>query len=193
MERCDLRGANAAIFRTQGQALNKVASRDVKVLVAGNPANTNAWVTRQFTSDLPDDAITAMFRLDHIRAVGRLAAHCGVPTDKIHRIAVWGNHSLTMYADYRHALARRDSIRALLSDEAWHRNVFIPDIARRGTTVIETRGASCRTANAAFLVVSFSACPLFAKTAASTLFPTSISRHPHVRPSMHRSLNSWTK
>jgi malate dehydrogenase len=142
MERRDLLAANAAIFRTQGQALNEVASRDVKVLVVGNPANTNAWVTRQFTPDLPDDAITAMIRLDHNRAVRRLAARCGVAADEIHHMVVWGNHSPTMYADYRNAMARRESIRALLSDETWNRDVFIPEIARRGTAIIEARGAS---------------------------------------------------
>ncbi|WP_343655240.1 malate dehydrogenase [Paraburkholderia caribensis] len=142
MERRDLLAANAAIFRTQGQALNDAASRDVKVLVVGNPANTNAWVTRQFTPDLPDDAITAMIRLDHNRAVGRLATRCGVPADEIYQMAVWGNHSPTMYADYRHAMARRESIRALLADEAWNRDVFVPEIARRGTAIIEARGAS---------------------------------------------------
>lgn len=122
--------------------MNEVASRDVKVLVVGNPANTNAWVTRQFTPDLADDAITAMIRLDHNRAVGRLAARCGVSPDEIHHMVVWGNHSPTMYADYRHATARRESVRALLSDEAWNRDVFIPEIARRGTAIIEARGAS---------------------------------------------------
>jgi malate dehydrogenase len=142
MERRDLLAANAAIFRTQGEALNEVASRSVKVLVVGNPANTNAWVTRQFAPDLPEDAITAMIRLDHNRAVSRLAARCGVALDSITHMAVWGNHSPTMYADYRHALAGTDAVQTLISDEAWNRDVFIPEVARRGTAIIEARGAS---------------------------------------------------
>lgn len=142
MERRDLLAANAAIFRAQGQALNEVASRRAKVLVVGNPANTNAWVARQFAPDLPDDAITAMIRLDHNRAVSKLAARCEVPVDAVSRMVVWGNHSPTMYADYRHALIGRDSARALLSDERWNREVFIPEVARRGTAIIEARGAS---------------------------------------------------
>ncbi|WP_322013878.1 malate dehydrogenase [Paraburkholderia sp. J12] len=142
MERRDLLAANAAIFRTQGEALNEVAKRSVKVLVVGNPANTNAWVTRQFTPALPADAITAMIRLDHNRAVSRLAARCGVPVDALTRMAVWGNHSPTMYADYRHALAGGDSVPARVADETWNRDVFIPEVARRGTAIIEARGAS---------------------------------------------------
>ncbi|SDE08488.1 malate dehydrogenase [Paraburkholderia lycopersici] len=142
MERRDLLAANAAIFRNQGEALNEVAKRSVKVLVVGNPANTNAWITRQFAIDLPADAITAMIRLDHNRAVSRLAARCGVPIDAIRQMVVWGNHSPTMYADYRHALVSGRAVSELLSDDAWNRDVFIPEVARRGTAVIEARGAS---------------------------------------------------
>jgi malate dehydrogenase len=142
MERRDLLAANAAIFRTQGQALNDVASRQVRALVVGNPANTNAWVARQFAPDLRDDAITAMIRLDHNRAVSQLAARCGTSVDAVTRMVVWGNHSPTMYPDYRHALIGQDSARAVLSDEGWNRDVFIPEVARRGTTIIEARGAS---------------------------------------------------
>ncbi|WP_028208634.1 malate dehydrogenase [Paraburkholderia nodosa] len=142
MERRDLLAANAAIFRTQGEALNAGAKRPAKVLVVGNPANTNAWIARQFAPDLPADAITAMIRLDHNRAVSRLAARCGIPVDAIAQMAVWGNHSPTMYADYRHALANGNAVPALLSDEAWNRDIFIPEVARRGTAIIEARGAS---------------------------------------------------
>ncbi|WP_414447020.1 malate dehydrogenase [Burkholderia sp. 22PA0099] len=142
MERRDLLAANAAIFRTQGQALNDVASRQVKALVVGNPANTNAWVARQFAPNLPDDAITAMIRLDHNRAVSQLAARCRVSVDAVSRMVVWGNHSPTMYPDYRYALVGRDSARAVLSDEGWNREVFMPEVARRGTAIIEARGAS---------------------------------------------------
>jgi malate dehydrogenase len=142
MERRDLLAANAAIFRIQGEALNEVAKRSAKVLVVGNPANTNAWVTRHFAPDLPADSITAMIRLDHNRAVSRLATECGVAADAITQLAVWGNHSPTMYADYRHALAGGNPVPPLLDGEEWNRNVFIPEVARRGTAIIETRGAS---------------------------------------------------
>lgn len=142
MERRDLLAANAAIFRTQGQALNDVASRDVKVLVIGNPANTNAWITRRFAPALPPDAITAMIRLDHNRAVSKLAARCGAPVASVSRMVVWGNHSPTMYPDYRHAQIGQESARALLADEAWNRDLFIPEVSRRGTAIIEARGAS---------------------------------------------------
>ncbi|WP_186250025.1 malate dehydrogenase [Burkholderia gladioli] len=142
MERRDLLAANAAIFRTQGEALNEVAQRSVKALVVGNPANTNAWVARRFAPDLPPDAITAMIRLDHNRATSQLAARCGVEVGAITQLAVWGNHSPTMYADYRHALADGQPLPARIDDEAWNREVFIPEVARRGTAVIEARGAS---------------------------------------------------
>lgn len=142
MERRDLLAANAAIFREQGQALNAVASRDIKVLVVGNPANTNAWIARRFAPDLPADAFSAMIRLDHNRAVAKLAARCGVTTDAVGRMVVWGNHSPTMYPDYRFARVGQDSARALLADERWNREAFIPEVARRGTVVIEARGSS---------------------------------------------------
>ncbi|KUY81186.1 malate dehydrogenase [Burkholderia sp. RF4-BP95] len=142
MERRDLLAANAAIFRAQGLALNEVASRRVKVLVVGNPANTNAWVTRHHAPDLPVDAITAMIRLDHNRAVSRLAAQCGVAVDAVTRMIVWGNHSPTMYPDYRSALIDRQPAPMLVGDERWVRNTFIPEVARRGTAIIEARGAS---------------------------------------------------
>ncbi|NIF91372.1 malate dehydrogenase [Burkholderia sp. Cy-637] len=142
MERRDLLAANAAIFRTQGEALNEVAQRSVKALVVGNPANTNAWVARRFAPDLPPDAITAMIRLDHNRAASQLAARFGVEVGAITQLAVWGNHSPTMYADYRHALADGQPLPARIDDEAWNREVFIPEVARRGTAIIEARGAS---------------------------------------------------
>lgn len=142
MERRDLLAANAAIFRTQGEALNEVAQCSVKALAVGNPANTNAWVARRFAPDLPPDAITAMIRLDHNRAASQLAARCGVEVDAITQLAVWGNHSPTMYADYRHALADGQPLPARIDDEAWNREVFIPEVARRGTAIIEGRGAS---------------------------------------------------
>ncbi|MFX1737650.1 malate dehydrogenase [Paraburkholderia sp. A1RI_3L] len=142
MERRDLLAANGAIFRTQGQALNEVASREIKVLVVGNPANTNAWVARRYAPDLPADAISAMIRLDHNRAVSKLAARCGVAVDAVSRMIVWGNHSPTMYPDYRFALIDGLPAPARVADEQWNREVFIPEVARRGTAIIEARGAS---------------------------------------------------
>ncbi|MBP0607757.1 MULTISPECIES: malate dehydrogenase [Burkholderia] len=142
MERRDLLAANAAIFRAQGYALNEVANRQVKVLVVGNPANTNAWVARYYAPDLPADAITAMIRLDHNRAVSKLAARCGVAVDAVTRMAVWGNHSPTMFPDYRHALIDQQPAPLRVGDERWYVETFIPEVARRGTAIIEARGAS---------------------------------------------------
>ncbi|WP_176091370.1 malate dehydrogenase [Burkholderia ambifaria] len=142
MERRDLLAANADIFRAQGKALNEVASRDIKVLAVGNPANTNALIARQFACDLPDDAISAMIRLDHNRATSMLAKKCGQPVHAVSQMVVWGNHSPTMYADYRFARIGDRPATVLVGDEAWNRNVFIPQIAQRGTAIIEARGAS---------------------------------------------------
>lgn len=142
MERRDLLAANAAIFRTQGRALNEVASHEVKALVVGNPANTNAWVLRRYAPDLPADAISAMIRLDHNRAVSKLAARCGVSVGSVSRMAVWGNHSPTMYPDYRLSLIDGRPAPDVVADEQWNRDVFIPEVARRGTAIIEARGAS---------------------------------------------------
>ncbi|AIP66399.1 malate dehydrogenase [Burkholderia thailandensis] len=142
MERRDLLAENAAIFRTQGRALNEAASRDVKVLVVGNPANTNASILRRFAPDLPDDAISAMIRLDHNRAVSMLAQRCNVDVDSIADMVVWGNHSPTMFPDYRHARIGRRLVKDLINDENWYRESFIPKVAQRGTAIIEARGAS---------------------------------------------------
>jgi malate dehydrogenase len=142
MERSDLLAVNADIFRTQGRALNEVANRGVKVLVVGNPANTNAMIARQYAPDLPDDAITAMIRLDHNRAISMLAKKCGKPVSTIEQMVVWGNHSPTMYADYRFARIEGKSVLELVGDEVWNRDVFIPTVAKRGTAIIEARGAS---------------------------------------------------
>lgn len=142
MERRDLLAANAAIFRTQGRALNEVASREVKALVVGNPANTNAWVLGRYSPDLPADAISAMIRLDHNRAVAKLAARCSVSVDAISRMAVWGNHSPTMYPDYRSSFIDGRPAPEVVADEQWNRDVLIPEVARRGTAIIEARGAS---------------------------------------------------
>ncbi|KFL49726.1 malate dehydrogenase [Burkholderia pyrrocinia] len=142
MERSDLLAENAAIFRTQGMALNGVASRKVKVLVVGNPANTNAAIARRFAPDLPDDAITAMIRLDHNRAVSMISRQCAISVDVIANMIVWGNHSPTMFPDYRYARVGRYLIKDLINDDSWYREIFIPKVAGRGTAVIEARGAS---------------------------------------------------
>jgi malate dehydrogenase len=142
MERRDLLAANGAIFQVQGRALNEVASRQVKVLVVGNPANTNAWIARRFAPDLPADAITSMIRLDHNRAVSKLAAKCGVPVTSVSRMIVWGNHSPTMFPDYRFTQIDQAPAPARIGDEGWYRETFIPEVARRGTAIIEARGAS---------------------------------------------------
>lgn len=142
MERRDLLAENATIFRVQGKALNAVANRKVKVLVVGNPANTNAGIVRRFAPDLPDDAITAMIRLDHNRAVSMLAQQCAIGVSLIANMIVWGNHSPTMFPDYRYARIGRYLIKDLINDESWFREIFIPKVAGRGTAVIEARGAS---------------------------------------------------
>lgn len=142
MERKDLLEANAAIFTVQGKALDAVASRKVKVLVVGNPANTNALITMRSAPGLSPRNITGMMRLDHNRAVSQVAAKVGVPVDKIERMAVWGNHSPTMYPDYRFATAAGKPVKALINDDKWNRDTFIPTVGKRGAAIIEARGAS---------------------------------------------------
>ncbi len=142
LDRRDLLAANAPIFRAHGQALNAVASRQVKVLVVGNPANTNAAIVRRFTPDLPDEAVAAMTRLDQNRAVTCLAQQCAVPVDAVRDMIVWGNHSPTMYPDYRYARIGRYFLKDLINDERWYREVFIPKIAGRSSAVAAVRGMS---------------------------------------------------
>jgi malate dehydrogenase len=142
MERKDLLLENAKIFVAQGKALDKVASRGVKVLVVGNPANTNAYIAMKSAPSLPKKNFTAMLRLDHNRALSQLAAKSGKPVDAIEKLTVWGNHSPTMYPDYRFATANGQSIKALINDEAWNRNVFLPTVGKRGAAIIEARGLS---------------------------------------------------
>ncbi|MCF4165621.1 malate dehydrogenase [Zavarzinia compransoris] len=142
MERSDLLAANAAIFKVQGAALNKVASRDVKVLVVGNPANTNAYIAMKSAPDLPAKNFTAMLRLDHNRALSQLAAKAGVPVASLEKLAVWGNHSPTMYADYRATTSNGESIKAKINDEVWNADVFLPTVGKRGAAIIEARGLS---------------------------------------------------
>ena len=142
MERKDLLSANAQIFTAQGKALNAAASRNVKVLVVGNPANTNAWIAMKSAPDLPRRNFTAMLRLDHNRAASQLAAKSGKPVATIEKVAVWGNHSPTMYADYRFATADGQPVKDLIGDQAWNRDVFLPTVGKRGAAIIEARGLS---------------------------------------------------
>jgi malate dehydrogenase len=142
MERKDLLEANGAIFTTQGNALNEVANRDVKILVVGNPANTNAYIAMKNAPDLKPAQFTAMLRLDHNRALSQVAAKLGKPVRSIKKIVVWGNHSATQYPDLRFAEADGQSVAKLINDQAWVENYFIPTVAKRGTAIIEARGSS---------------------------------------------------
>ena len=143
MERKDLLLENAKIFVAQGKALDKVASRDIKVLVVGNPANTNAYIAMKSAPSLPKKNFTAMLRLDHNRALSQLAAKSGKPVDAIEKLTVWGNHSPTMYPDYRFATVERASrSRRSSTTKTWNRNVFLPTVGKRGAAIIEARGLS---------------------------------------------------
>jgi malate dehydrogenase len=142
MERKDLLLKNAEIFTVQGRALNKVASRDVKVLVVGNPANTNAYIAMKSAPDLDPKNFTAMLRLDHNRALSQLATKAGVAVADIEKLVVWGNHSPTMYPDYRFATIGGKSLKDKIGDDAWNRDSFIPTVAKRGAAIIEARGLS---------------------------------------------------
>ena len=142
MERKDLLAANAQIFTAQGKALNAVASRNVKVLVVGNPANTNAYIAMKSAPDLPAKNFTAMLRLDHNRAASQIASKTGKPVASIQKLAVWGNHSPTMYADYRFATIGGQSVKAMIGDDAWNRDTFLPTVGKRGAAIIEARGLS---------------------------------------------------
>ena len=142
MERKDLLEANGAIFTVQGRALDECASRNVRVLVVGNPANTNAYIAMKSAPNLPKKNFTAMLRLDHNRALSQLAARSGKPVESIEKLAVWGNHSPTMYPDYRFATIGGQSLKAMINDEAWNRDTFIPTVGKRGAAIIEARGLS---------------------------------------------------
>lgn len=142
MERKDLLEVNAQIFTEQGKALNDVASRDVKVLVVGNPANTNAYIAMKSAPDLPAKNFTAMLRLDHNRALSQLAAKSNRPVADIQKLIVWGNHSPTMYPDIRFATVGTDSLAEVINDDEWNRNEFIPTVGKRGAAIIDARGLS---------------------------------------------------
>ena len=142
MERKDLLAANAQIFTAQGKALSAVAKRTVKVLVVGNPANTNAYIAMKSAPDLPKRNFTAMLRLDHNRALSQLAIRIGKSVGEFEKLCVWGNHSPTMYPDHRFATVGGQSVKALVNDEQWIRETFIPVVGKRGAAIIDARGLS---------------------------------------------------
>jgi malate dehydrogenase len=142
MERAELLAINGQIFTAQGKALNAVASRNVKVLVVGNPANTNAYIAMKSAPDLPRKNFTAMLRLDHNRALSQIAAKTGTQVADIEKLTVWGNHSPTMYADYRFATVNGKAVKDLINDQVWNAEVFLPTVGKRGAAIIEARGLS---------------------------------------------------
>jgi malate dehydrogenase len=142
MERAELLSENGKIFTVQGRALNERAASDVKVLVVGNPANTNCLIAMNNAPDIPNERFTAMMRLDHNRAVAQLAAKLGVPVTDVTRMGVWGNHSPTMYPDLFHAKVRGELAAGAIDDQAWIENEFLPNVGKRGAAIIEARGAS---------------------------------------------------
>ena len=142
MERGDLLAANGGIFRPQGQALSENAARDVKVLVVGNPANTNALIAMNNAPKLDNKQFTAMTRLDHNRALSQLAAKTGKPVSSLSKMTIWGNHSSTQYPDLFHAEVDGQPAAASINDQAWLEGTFIPTVAKRGAAIIEARGLS---------------------------------------------------
>jgi malate dehydrogenase len=142
MERSDLLEANGGIFKPQGQALNDHAAADVKVLVVGNPANTNCLIARSNAPDIPSERFTAMTRLDHNRAIAQLAAKAGATVNAITNMTIWGNHSATQYPDIFHAKVNGQNAAELVDDQEWLENDFIPTVQKRGAAIIEARGAS---------------------------------------------------
>jgi malate dehydrogenase len=152
MERSDLLEANGGIFKPQGEAINAGAADDVKVLVVGNPANTNCLIAMSNAPDVPRERFTAMTRLDHNRAIAQLASKLEVPVTEITNMTVWGNHSTTQYPDLVHAKVGGQSAWDAVDDEAWIADEFIPRVAKRGAEVIEARGASSAASAAAAAV-----------------------------------------
>jgi malate dehydrogenase len=142
MERADLLEANGGIFKPQGEAINAHAAADVKVLVVGNPANTNALIAMSHAPDVPRERFTAMMRLDHNRAKGQLAAKAGVSVAEVTNMTVWGNHSASQYPDLFNAKVAGANAAELVSDQAWLEGDFIPTVQKRGAAIIEARGAS---------------------------------------------------
>jgi malate dehydrogenase len=142
MERGDLLSANGGIFGPQGAAINAGAADDVRVLVVGNPANTNAYIAAAHAPDVPAERFTAMTRLDHNRALAQLRHRTGAAVDDMRRVAIWGNHSATQYPDLTHATIGGRPALEVVGDDAWVRDTFIPTVAKRGAAIIEARGAS---------------------------------------------------
>ena len=142
MERGDLLSANGAIFTAQGKALNDVAADDIKVLVTGNPANTNALIAMKNAPDIPAERFNALTRLDHNRAISQLAAKLGVPVTEIKKMTIWGNHSATQYPDLFNCEVNGKSAAEVVNDQAWLENDFIPTVAKRGAAIIAARGSS---------------------------------------------------
>ena len=142
MERGDLLEANGGIFRPQGQAINAHAADDIRVLVVGNPANTNALIAMSNAPDVPRERFTAMTRLDHNRALAQLSNRTSTPITEIKNVAIWGNHSATQYPDITHATIGGEPAKAVIDDDAWVADEFIPRVQKRGAEIIEARGAS---------------------------------------------------
>ncbi|WP_172119638.1 malate dehydrogenase [Actinomyces faecalis] len=142
MERSDLLSANGGIFGPQGEAINAGAAEDIKVLVVGNPANTNALIAASHAPDVPASRFTAMTRLDHNRALAQLAAKTGAHVSDLDKVTIWGNHSSTQYPDLTHATVKGQPVTDLLADRAWVEEDFIPTVAKRGAAIIAARGAS---------------------------------------------------
>ena len=142
MERADLLSANGGIFGPQGEALNAGAAEDIKVLVVGNPANTNALIAASHAPDIPSSRFTAMTRLDHNRALAQLATKAGCHVTDIDKVTVWGNHSSTQYPDLTQATVKGAPVTDILADRAWVEDDFIPTVAKRGAAIIDARGAS---------------------------------------------------
>ena len=142
MERGDLLSANGGIFKPQGEALNAGAASDIKVLVVGNPANTNALIAASHAPDIPGDRFTAMTRLDHNRALSQLAKKTGAPVADIAHLTIWGNHSATQYPDWSQATIGGRPAEEVVGDRSWLEDTFIPTVAKRGAAIIEARGAS---------------------------------------------------
>jgi malate dehydrogenase len=142
MERSDLLEANGGIFKPQGEALNEVAASDIKVLVVGNPANTNCLIAKSNAPDIPAERFTAMTRLDHNRAIAQLAAKTGATVKDVTNMTIWGNHSATQYPDIFHAKVKGKNAGEVVDDQAWVENDFIPTVQKRGAAIIEARGMS---------------------------------------------------
>ena len=142
MERGDLLSANGAIFTAQGKALNEVAADDVRVLITGNPANTNALIAMSNAPDIPRERFNALTRLDHNRAITQVAQKAGVPVTSVQKMTIWGNHSATQYPDVFHAEIDGRNAAEVINDQSWVENDFIPTVAKRGAAIIAARGSS---------------------------------------------------